>query len=538
MTVAAAAGGTLYLAFAPSRMWWLAIVAFALLFAAIRGCRGRSGFWLGVIFASAFNIPLLFWSGVYVGTFPWIALSLAMALLTGPGVLLMTWAIRHLPWWPVFAAAGWVAGELLRTVLPFGGFPWGTVAFSQPDGPLLAAASMIGAHGVSFLVVVAGAGVHLLVRALWAARRIWRRPAVVLRLLAGPALLLVGVLAAGLLGRLTVYTPADTAPLTHQVVAVIQGNVPKPGLDFNDKRRAVTDNHARRTHELAAAVRAGSAPQPDLVIWPENASDIDPYRNADAYQVISAAVDDIKVPVLVGAVVAADQPRRNYNMGILWLPGSGPEQTYTKRHPVPFGEYMPARGFFRLFSDKVDLLKSEFLPGDRVGTFTHGGTTFGDLICFEVVDEGLAKDVVDGGAQFLVVQTNNATFGWTHETYQQQAMSRVRAVQFGREVLIAATSGVSAVIRPDGSVESRVPMFTPGYLVPSVPLISSRTPGTVLSAPIGYLLTVAVPLALLVVELRRRRVARSAAPSPAEQSEQTDTIHLDPAQLEQKEPTA
>ena len=83
------------------------------------------------------------------------------------------------------------------------------------------------------------------------------------------------------------------------------------------------------------------------------------------------------------------------------------------------------------------------------------------MICFEVVYDDLVRDVVNGGAQVLVVQTNNATFGYTDETYQQQAMSRVRAVEHGREVLIAATSGVSAVIRPDGSVESSMPAVHP-----------------------------------------------------------------------------
>jgi apolipoprotein N-acyltransferase len=130
------------------------------------------------------------------------------------------------------------------------------------------------------------------------------------------------------------------------------------------------------------------------------------------------------------------------------------------------------------------------------------------VICFEVVYDGIVRDVVNRGAQVLVVQTNNATFGWTNETYQQQAMSRVRAVEHGREVLISSTSGVSAVIRPDGGVESRIGLFTAGYLTPTVPLISATTPGTVLGGPIEWVLTVGVLLGLavstLLARLRRR----------------------------------
>ncbi|MDQ2848279.1 MAG: apolipoprotein N-acyltransferase, partial [Actinomycetota bacterium] len=329
-------------------------------------------------------------------------------------------------------------------------------------------------------------------------------------LLAVPVVLIGASFVVGQVGRLSTVSQSDAAAYPDKTIAVIQGNVPEPGLEFNARRRAVTDNHAQRTHELAAAVRAGKAVQPDLVMWPENSSDIDPYTNADAAQEISAAAKDIGVPILVGAVVAGNQPGTDYNMGIVWDPKTGPGATYTKRHPVPFAEYMPWRSFFRIFSSKVDLLQSEFLPGNRPGNFTVNGIPFGDLICFEVVEDGLTRDVINGGAQLLVVQTNNATFGYTDETYQQQAMSRVRAVEHGREVLIAATSGVSAVIRPDGSVESSIPLFTPGYLDPSVPLIDTTTPGTVLGAPVEWVATAATPLALLLLlagRIRRRRQA-------------------------------
>ncbi|WP_084614081.1 apolipoprotein N-acyltransferase [Nakamurella lactea] len=519
--LAAAAGGlTLYAAFAPSTLWWAAIVGIALLGLSVYGVRGRSGYGLALVFGLTFYLPLLNWSGVYVGSLPWVALAVAEALLTGLVGILLAWAARRLPWWPIWAAAAWGAGEALRARFPFGGFPWGSLAFSQPDGPLVPAASLLGSAGLTFVTALAGFSLAVLLRRCWGHRR-----TLAVRVLVLPLVLLVVAFGLGLAGRLTMVSQADAASYPHRTIAVIQGNVPKPGLDFNARRMAVTDNHAQRTHELAAAVHAGTAPQPDLVIWPENSSDIDPYTNADAAQVISDAVDDIGVPVLIGAVVGTDQPHSYYNMGIVWYPGTGPGETYIKRHPIPFGEYMPWRSFFRIFSDKVDLLTGQFLPGSRVGNFDVAGIPFGDLICFEVVEDGLTRDVVNGGAQVLVVQTNNATFGWTDETYQQQAMSRVRAVEHGRSVLIAATSGVSAVIRPDGSVESKIPLFTPGYLVPSVPLIDRTTPGTVLGAWVEWLVTIATPLALLwlfVAARRRDRVGSRPGKRDADQHRPTD----------------
>ncbi|WP_246231770.1 apolipoprotein N-acyltransferase [Nakamurella aerolata] len=551
--LAAVAGGlATYAAYAPSEQWWTAIAGIALLGLAVHGVRGRSGYWLGAVWAASFYLPLLSWTNVYVGNLPWLALALAEALLTGLAAVLICWCMRRLPVWPVFAAAAWVAGEALQARFPFGGFPWGSLAFSQATGPLLPAASLIGSAGLVFLTALAGFALTQL--AVTLARLINRRSSPAASVGAGgphraanphssastagdahdrraavrptalvlSVLLLAGTFAVGLLARLSMISPDEAQTYPQRTIAVIQGNVPKPGLEFNDRRRAVLNNHVNQTLQLAADVRAGRAPRPALVMWPENSSDIDPYTNPDAAAVISGAADAIGVPILIGAVVGTGQPNRTYNMGIVWYPSSrsnaGPGETYTKRHPVPFAEYMPYRSFFRLFSDKVDLVRSEFVAGTRPGNFTVDGIAFGDLICFEIVEDSLTRDVVNGGAQYLVVQTNNATFGYTNETYQQQAMSRVRAVQYGRTVLISATSGVSAVINTDGSVSGRIGLFTPGYLTPSVPLINKTTPGTVLGGPAEWLLTAAAPLALLVLWLVGRLRKRSAPAAPAQQT--------------------
>ena len=139
--LAALAGGlTMYAAFAPSTQWWAAIVGSALLGLALAGTNWRSGYGLGFLFGLAFYLPLLTWANIYVGDLPWIALATAEALLLGIAGALIAVVSRRLPVWPVFAAAAWVAGEALQARFPFGGFPWGSVAFSQPDGPLLPAA--------------------------------------------------------------------------------------------------------------------------------------------------------------------------------------------------------------------------------------------------------------------------------------------------------------------------------------------------------------------------------------------------------------
>jgi apolipoprotein N-acyltransferase len=295
-------------------------------------------------------------------------------------------------------------------------------------------------------------------------------------------------------------------------------------LDFNAQRRQVLDNHVTQTLALADRIRSGAVPRPDLVVWPENSSDIDPYRNPDAAAQITKAVDAVGVPLLVGAVLDGPGPDHISNTGILWSPRTGPGDTYTKRHPVPFAEYIPLRGLSRLVSSKVDLVPRDMIAGTGKGLMTGGPFPFGDVICFEVAYDGLVRSSVRAGAQLVVVQTNNATFGHTPETYQQLAMTQLRAVEHGRTTLQVSTSGVSAVVGPDGVVRERSgALFTPDVIVATVPLRSTQTLGTRLGPGPEYVLAglalAAAAVAVLtgrpgrmIVERRRRRRFGPATP--------------------------
>ena len=265
-------------------------------------------------------------------------------------------------------------------------------------------------------------------------------------------------------------------------MAAVQGNVPKAGLEFNAQRRAVLDNHVRATLALADAVRAGRTPAPDIVVWPENASDIDPLRNLDAYTEIGArdrrprrAAARRRRPARVRATTC---PTPAIVWGPTGSPSAGPGERYVKRHPVPFGEYIPYRSFFRIFSSDVDLVSRDFAAGDRPGVLQLGPARIGDVICFEVAYDDIVHDVVAGGADLLVVQTNNATFGYTDESAQQIAMSRLRAVEAGRAVVHVSTVGVSGLVEPDGRVVAGSRLFTPAVLESALPLRTGFTVAT------------------------------------------------------------
>jgi apolipoprotein N-acyltransferase len=237
-------------------------------------------------------------------------------------------------------------------------------------------------------------------------------------------------------------------------------------------------------------------------------------------------VDAIDVPVLIGAVVE-DQgdPTHIFNMGIVWQPTStgapGPSDHYVKQHPVPFGEWVPARGILAKVIGRFDRVPRDFAAGDRTGVMQVGPAVLGDLICFEVAYDELARAAVRGdgvtgdgrnvapgeGARVLAVQTNNATYALTGQPEQQLAMSRLRAVEHGRAVLVAATSGISAIITPDGALTGSLPEFVPGYLVRRIPLRDTLTLADRLGAwpELVATLTALGLLGLAVVRTRRGR---------------------------------
>jgi apolipoprotein N-acyltransferase len=528
--MSAAGGGLLYASFPPRTLWWLAPVGFALLGAAVRGRAARAGFGYGLLFGLGYLLPLLVWTGAFVGPAPWLLLATFEALFCAAAGAGMA-AVSTLPGAPVLGAAVWVAAEAARSRLPFGGFPWGKIGFGQPDGPMLPLAALGGSSLLSFAVVMSGLGLAEFARRVAAGRTVGtagtERPAGtetqtgteragkmlhgVDATLIAPALAAVLPLAAGLAAT-PLLAGADGAGQSDTItVALIQGNVPRAGLDFNAQRRAVLDNHAQHTTQLAANVATSRAPQPDLVVWPENSSDIDPLRNADAAVVIDDAARAVGAPILVGAVLLP-YDRTVENAILRWEPGTGSTGKYVKRRTQPFGEYIPLRSVARLVSKDVDRVRRDMVRGDRVGVLDVAGTRVAVATCYEVAFDAVVADAVRAGGTVLVVPTNNATFGYTEMTYQQLAMSRVRAVEHSRTVLVAATSGVSAIVGPDGTVTQQTGLFTADVLVASVPLRTTTTLATRIGATVEWLLVAVGAVSLLLVGWQRRRAAAGQRP--------------------------
>ncbi|MCB0949383.1 MAG: apolipoprotein N-acyltransferase [Mycobacterium sp.] len=483
LSVTILAGLALCFSFPPVGWWYVAIAAFALLgWVLIRpSTTAAGGLGYGLLFGLAFYVPLLPWISGLVGAFPWLALSLVEAVFPALFAFLAV-LVRRLPGWPLWFAGLWSAVEWLKSTVPFGGFPWGVVGFSQTESPLLPLAYVGGAPLVSFAVALLGFSVSAMTVEVV---RWWRRDSAT-RAAAPPAVVLPGLCIALVLLSTALVWPqvrksgAGAGDDPTVTVAAVQGNVPRLGLEFNAQRREVLDNHVRQTLRLAQDVREGRAPQPMLVIWPENSSDIDPLANVDAAQQISTAAAAIDAPILVGGVVAAagyapDNPVST-NSVIVWNPGTGPADRHDKQIVQPFGEYLPWRTFFSRLSPYAERA-GYFIPGQGTGVVRAAGVPVGIATCWEVIFDRAPRESVRNGAQLLAVPSNNATFDEAMSE-QQLAFARLRAVEHDRYVVVAGTTGISAVIAPDGRELARTQFFEPAYLDQQIRLKTSLTPAT------------------------------------------------------------
>jgi apolipoprotein N-acyltransferase len=462
--------------------WWAAVIAFAVLAWVLTrpATTPLGGFGYGFLFGMAFYLPLVRWISILVGVTPLLALVLVCSVF--PGIFgLLAVVVRRLPGWPIWFAVLWAAQEWLKSTVPFGGFPWGVVAAGQTAGPFLPLVRLGSVPLLSLAIVLTGCSVSAIVLETVSWWRTSRQPQVAD---APPAVVLPAICIC-----LVLFTAAAVWPQVRQsgtgsgnepivTAAVVQGNVPRLGLEFNAQRLAVLGNDVRETRRLAADVRAGRAPQPDFVVWPEDASEIDPLTNPDAAQQISVAVAAIGAPILVGTVLdvagqSPDAPAET-NTVIVWNPKTGPGDRHDKRIVQPFGEYLPWRGFFKHLSGLANWA-GYIVPGKGTGVVQAAGTPIGIATCWEVIFDRALRDSVRNGAQLLAVPANNANFNETMSE-QQLAFSKVRAVELDRYAVVASNVGISALVTPDGRELDRTTFFTPAYLDNQVRLKTTLTP--------------------------------------------------------------
>ncbi|GAB2970512.1 apolipoprotein N-acyltransferase [Frigoribacterium salinisoli] len=502
--VAVGAGPVLDRGFPDGDAWPLAFAGIALVLLALRGRRVGGAFLVGLVAGLSFYLVHIEWVSLYLGPVPWAALSTLEALFFALGAVLVTLAYRWVPraWptllgrtvlLPVVVGGVWTLREMVAGTWPYGGFAWGRVALSQSTSPFASLTAWIGISGLSFVMVALVAALlqlALLVEVRRSTRALVAAVAVV-AVLAVPA------------------WPTRTSGTA--TIASVQGNGPAGYFDEREQGDLV--------NAQVLAMQGLPVGEPlDLIVWPEGASDRDPTRDAFGRYVFDTLTRAYDAPLLSGVITQSDDGGTVWNSSVLWDDGRVRGQ-YDKKHPIPFGEYVPDRAFWRPFApDLIDLIARDYTPGTRDEVVDVGGFLAGVSICFDIVDDQLVRNMARGGAQVIVAQTNNADFGETDENQQQLAIARLRAIETALPLVNVSTVASSRVLDAHGRTIDEIPDFEAGTSVTTVELGSGTTPavlaGRALELGVSGLGLAGLVLGGLLGATRgaRRREARASWP--------------------------
>ncbi|MGL4339337.1 MAG: apolipoprotein N-acyltransferase [Rhodoglobus sp.] len=473
LILAVASGPVMDAGFPDQGFWPLTLIAIALVLTALIGRRSSSAFLIGLLAGLSFYLNHISWAMLFLGPLPMVALSSLQALFTAVGAVVITMAYRWVPLaWPsvlgrlgllpVAIAGLWTAREAWSAVWPYGGFSWGRAAMSQSDGLFSSLLSWIGISGVSFTMVLVMAVIVESCR------------------IVGLSFVARVTVPFGLIAVVLAVPAWEVRPEKTIRVAAVQGN---GAAGYFDRSTAT---------ELLQAQLDATVPlfneRVDFVLWPEGTTYDDPLKDPSTAQVFDYVSREMNAPLIGQGITHRNG--RYYNTVMLWKAREGATDFYDKKHPVPFGEYIPDRQFWRLFApDIIDLVQREYTPGETDMVFEIDTITVGVNICFDIVDDQLMRQSVLDGADVIFASSNNADFGKTDESAQQLAIARIRAMELGRSVVNISTVGLSAVIAPDGSIQQQLPWHTAGSMLQDVALSSTTTPAVLFGRECEWLVS-------------------------------------------------
>jgi apolipoprotein N-acyltransferase len=509
----ASLGGSLIALSYPAFNFWPGIfLGYFLILISIRLLGFLKAFVVGSIAGFAFFAILLKWLTTYLGPIPWLAGSIASALIFGLASAFAAVVWRYIstlnlrgfqPFAIAFSlGAIFTAREYVAGVFPFGGLPWARGGLSLVDTYLAKWVYFVDVAGLTWLIVF--------ITALFAVRFSKHQPNGV-GLYKRARMLVPTAIASALFFGVPAVVVLDASGTAGTIkVAAVQGNA-NAGLFAINPAGSILDKHLAVSKDLVATSKGQEL---DLMVWPENSSDLDPNSMVEPGLKISEFVtEDLKAPLLFGTKTFRGE--NFYNEVDLWLPETGLEDYYHKIRPVPFGEYVPNRPFFMaLAPDLIGLIGWDMSAGTRDGIFElPNGSKVGSLICFEVAFDYLSHDLVKQGAQAIMIQTNSADFGRSEQGVQQAAISRMRAIETGRTVVAVSTVGVSGIYAPDGSVVTELESFKPGAMVEEIALRNEITPAVMFGGyvePLAFAISLLLfPLSLVGLFVRRLKAKRS-----------------------------
>ncbi len=401
-------------------------------------------------------------AALFVVMFAWWGLSLFQAL--GAAFVFVAFValsrlslLRRTPFLkaPLIGAL-WILLEWGQTLF-WSGVPWGRLCLGQAATPvMLGTASLFGSYFISLLLLLFNA---VLAYALLYADR--------LRLCAA---LCAGVLAFAAGGGVvtTLVTNATVDDGQRLKVAAIQGNV--GSADKWDMK--VSDIFATYYQMTEEAARSGV----DLIVWPETAVPVTLEKYPTYIRALTALADEYDVTLMVG-VFTENKYGDKYNSMLVFTPdGEISDTIYSKRHLVPFGEYVPMEKLIlALVPPLADLVQADVLPGEDAAVYESAMGSIGSLICFDSIYETLALDSARSGAQLLTVSTNDSWFFDSAAASMHLAQSQLRAIETGRYVVRAGSTGISAIITPTGQIVAQQAALTEGIVYGEVTMCDGMT---------------------------------------------------------------
>jgi apolipoprotein N-acyltransferase len=448
----------------------LAFPAAGLLWWRLGGLRLRARMLAGWAAGLGLFVPGLWWATTF-NTYGGVVLMVAESLAPGLACALVPRRARGRA---AVLAGAMVLAEALRSTWPFGGLPMGGVSLGQASSPLAGAARVGGPLLLVGLVWLGGGGLALLTTTV--VRKMRHSPSS--RLERGEWNALRPALAGAVAMAVTVGIGAwgelapDGGPAVHTVrVAAVQGGGVR-GLRKSEVDPAiVTAAQFSATNEIAA--HDGGQP-PALVVWPEDVVSLDtPLDGSPVRKELAALAVGLHATLLVGVTeTVSDQSFRNEV--VAFAPTGALVARFVKVHRVPFGEYIPYRGFFKHLAN-LSSVPLDAIPGHGNGVLHTPAGPLGTLISYEVFYAERGWITTRAGAQLLVDPTNTSSYLTSQVPTQEIAAARLQALAEGRDVVQAAPTGFSAVIDHRGRVLARTDLAVRAVIVRDVALRTGRT---------------------------------------------------------------
>lgn len=458
------AGAILPLAFAPLGWWpivFISLFAFMQMIdnvstqrAAIRGYLfGLGYFGVGVSWvyisirlfgnataplAAGITVLFILILSIYTALTAWLARYLSSGQIQLPRLLAFP--------------LSWVCIEWLRGWL-FTGFGWLQIGYAFVGTPLQNYASWVGVSGISLLVALMASAVFSL---------LMQKNAVSSKLVIAALPILIWGLPT------IIPIPTFTAPYGEaRHIALMQANIPQHLKWHSNQRQPTLDWYRQATERHWGK---------DIIVWPEAA--IPAFQNdvQDYLKDMHAAARHFGTTLMTGLPIQDEDGQRYYNgLIVLGNAGRGEDTIYRKQHLVPFGEYLPLKFMLQPILGFLEIPMSDFSAGEyKKPLVTAGDDHAGVFICYEIA---FGADVTDAlpGADYLVNISNDAWFGNSLAPYQHLQIAQMRALETGRYILRATNTGISAIIRPDGLLDSALPQGERGVLQGEIRLMRGVT---------------------------------------------------------------